>query len=56
MATLIERLTDMFNQGYYHYVTWYRGADPLTQYLVLTVSAGALFLVYIIFLLSRLTK
>lgn len=55
-STSIERLTELLHQEYSQYLAWYQGADNLTQYLLLAVMAGTLFLLWVFFYLTRLTK
>lgn len=52
----IEKLTGLLHQEYSQYLAWYQGADILTQYLLLAITAGTLFLLWVFFYLSRLTK
>ena len=53
---MIITLTNWYYQYYGHFMTWYHGADILTQYVVILGSAVALFLLSIFMVLTRLLR
>ncbi len=53
---MIDRLTDLYNQYYSHFMMWYNAASDYTQIAVMLASGVVVLIIMSMIFLSRVTR
>jgi len=53
---IVDKLKDLYHKYYDQSMNWYRGLDDVGQFGVLAAAIVVIFFIFIVFILSRVTK
>jgi len=53
---IVDKLKDLYHKYHDQLMTWYRGLDDVGQFGVLAAAIVVIFFIFIVFILSRVTK